>query len=172
MHVQTHELEEATAQPMSESPAKLEDEKTKELRIDSRFGAITVDLENAVYFPQGLLGLKNDIHFAITDFPQGMGQFKLLQCLNDHAMSFIVLPLNIDNKLIARKDMEDAARVLNIELKHLVCLLIVSVKRTPEGSDITANVRAPVLIDTNDKAGIQYVFPHNKYDIRTPLGSI
>lgn len=154
---------------MSNKFATTEQGGSEEMRIESRFGAVTVRMENAVFFPHGLLGLPDNLHFAVTEFPKAMGQFKLFQCLNDHSLSFITLPVAVDNKLIERKDLEDACKVLNVELKNLLTLLIVSVKRTPEGSVITANVRAPVLIDTRDMAGIQYVFPQNKYDVRTVL---
>lgn len=140
------------------------------LTIESRFGSVTVHRENAIFFPQGLLGLPPKLHFAITDIPQkSMGQFKLLQCLNDHSLSFIVLPLDVDNTLIERADLLETCDILNVKEENLLTLLIISVQRSPEGVKVTANVRAPVVIDVADKAAIQYVFPHSKYQITHPL---
>lgn len=143
-----------------------------EMVIETRFGKIGVSLDNAIFFPQGLLGLSENLHFVITDIPQktNMGQFKLLQCLNDHSLSFVVLPLDIDNTVIERTDLEECCNLLNVPADNLLTLLIVSVNRTPEDTKVTANIRAPIIVDVEDKAGIQYVFPHAKYDISHTLG--
>ncbi len=143
---------------------------TGHVKIASRFGELDVQYENAVFFPQGLLGLTDNLSFAVTDIPgRNMGQFRLLQCLNDHSVSFIVLPVDIDNRLISRQDLEESCQALNISVKNLLTLLIVSIKQMPDGVVVSANARAPVMTDTSDKAGIQYVFPHNRYDVRTLL---
>lgn len=134
--------------------------------IESRFGQIKVELKNAIFFPQGLLGLPDNLHFALSDIPkENMGRFKLLQCLNDHSLSFVVLPLSIDNTLIARKDLEECCQATSIQEADLLALLIVSVQRAPDSVKVTANVRAPVVIDTSTKMAMQYVFPSNKYEI-------
>lgn len=149
-----------------EAAEKKSGKKSEEIKVESRFGEITVSMENAIFFPQGLLGLPENLHFALTDIPKkNMGQFKLLQCLNDHSLSFVVLPLDLDNNLIERKDLEDSCNVLGVPLKSLLVLLIVSVQRSPESVKITANVRAPVVVDSDRKLAAQYVFPHNKYEI-------
>lgn len=134
--------------------------------IQSRFGEVEIRKDNAIYFPHGLLGLQPKLHFGLVDMPQkNMGQFKLLQCLNDSTLSFVVLPLDMDNTLIAREDLMETCEVLNVKAENLLTLLIVSVQRSPEGNKVTANVRAPVIIDVADKAAIQFVFPHSKYEI-------
>ena len=143
---------------------------TGKVTIQSRFGEVVADVDHAIFFPQGLLGLIDNLSFVITDIPgRNMGQFRLLQCLNDHSVSFIVLPIDVDNRLIVRSDLEDACDALGVSLKNLLSLLIVSIKQMPEGVTVTANARAPVIIDTASKAGLQYVFPHNRYDVRTLL---
>jgi flagellar assembly factor FliW len=145
---------------------------SEHLTIASRFGEVTVHLANAIHFPQGLLGLPDDLHFCLTDIPkENMGQFKLLQCLNDHSLSFVVLPLDLDNNLIEKEDLQDACRQANIAENTLALLMITSVQRSPEGVSVTANVRAPILVDVDDKAAIQFVFSNSKYNICHPITS-
>jgi len=142
------------------------EKKSKDISIESRFGPISVNPENAIFFPQGLLGLPENLHFALSDIPkENMGGFKLLQCLNDHSLSFVVLPIDMDNKLIERKDLQDCCNILGVLEKSLLGLLIVSVQRSPETVKITANLRAPVIVDSDRRVAVQYVFPHNKYEI-------
>ncbi len=140
-----------------------------ELEIQSRFGAVTARKESAIFFPYGLLGLPPSLHFVVTDIPrykeQNLGHFKLLQCLNDHSVSFIVLPIDMDNTIVAREDISEACRALNVREENLLTLLIVSVQRSPDSLRVTVNARAPVIVDVADKAAIQYVFPTSKYEI-------
>jgi len=142
----------------------------EELVIESRFGEISVNTKNSIYFPQGLLGLPDNLHFCLTDIPnKNMGQFKLLQCLNDVTLSFVVLPIDIDNSLIDREDIDECCNLAKIETENLLVLLVVSVQRTPGDIKVTANIRAPIIVDIHDKAALQYVFPNNKYEISQRL---
>src|SRR5579872_96912 len=73
--------------------------------IQSRFGEITIDTRKALVFPKGLLGLPQARHFALANFPnEKMQQFKLLQCLDNTSLSFIALPLALENPLLKRQD--------------------------------------------------------------------
>jgi flagellar assembly factor FliW len=138
--------------------------------IDSRFGRVTVDTRQSIFFANGVLGMPDRVRFCITHLPSPrMARFKLLQSLDDHALSFITLPLTVDNPLIERADLELAARDLEYTLASVSLLLIVTVHRESAGVRLTVNARAPVLIDTTRKLAAQYVFPHTKYMIRQPL---
>lgn len=142
----------------------------EELVIESRFGEIAVNVKNSIYFPQGLLGLPDNLHFCLTDIPnKNMNKFRLLQCLNDVSLSFVVLPIEIDNSLIDRKDIDECCELAKINIDDLLILLVVSVQRTPSDVKVTANIRAPIIVDTHDRAALQYVFPNNKYQISQRL---
>lgn len=139
--------------------------------ISSRFGEVTVDLEKRINFPFGIVGLPQSLNFIITDMPQKSGsRFKLLQSLEDETFSFVVLPVDLQNSFIEKEDLTEMCDALNIAQENLLILLITSVRKNLDGtSSVSINARAPIAIDSQDKAGIQYVFPHNKYEICTPL---
>ncbi len=140
------------------------------ITIQSRFGEVSADLNKAIFFPHGLLGLPEKLHFVVTDMPhQDMQQFKLLQCVNDHALSFVVLALDYNNVFINQEDVKTTCETLNIQPENLLMMLIVTAQRSPSGTRVSANVRAPIVIDIQDKAAIQFVFPHNKYSITQSL---
>lgn len=149
------------------------EEKEKFIEIQSRFGTITVNLENTLFFPRGIIGMGGELHFVLSDFPaeRRMGNFRLLQCLNDQSLSFVVLPLGLDNPFLAQVDLEECCRATGINPEQLLVLLIISVNRAPDFIRITANLRAPLVIDTEDKTAVQYVFPGNNYDICHVLSS-
>src|SRR5580704_9819765 len=79
--------------------------------ITSRFGDITVDTGKALLFPRGLLGMPDKSRFVLANFPSPkMQQFTLLQSLDEHALSFIALPLELHNAIIAEADLKTACR--------------------------------------------------------------
>lgn len=140
--------------------------------ITSRFGEIEVDLSQAIAFPRGLLGLPDRQRYIISIFPDNkMPQFKLLQSLDDYTLSFIILPLALENPIIAREDLILAAQDVGVALADLEAAVVVSVYRSAEALRITVNARAPLLMDKAHKQAMQYVFPHSRYKVQHTIKS-
>lgn len=138
--------------------------------INSRFGEIMVDIERAVAFPNGLLGMPDKNHFVIANFNnQKMQQFNILQSLDDLNLSFIVLPLEINNNIIETADIHGAADDLLINYDDLLVLLVVSVHRSPSKVRMSVNARAPLFIDVKRKFGTQYVLQDTSYKVQQML---
>lgn len=156
---------------MKHESVKAEVAETETVTITSRFGEVSVSLANAIVFPHGLLGLPQFKHYALSAMPNPkLASFKLLQSLEDADLSFAVLPVASDTKLIEKADIDECCNAVGVEAKDLALLLIVSVHKLPGGNTrITANLRAPVVVDTARKLAMQYVFPHNKYQIAYEL---
>ncbi len=152
------------AAPLSSSiPAEMSGQKI----VGTRFGEIAVDLSQMLAFSRGMLGMPDRTRYALTAFPENkMPQFQLLQSLDDYTLSFIVLPLALENPIIAREDLIIAAQDAGIALPDLTAALVVSVYRSPEALRITVNARAPLLLDMGRKQGMQYVFPHSRYKVQ------
>ena len=138
--------------------------------IKSRFGDVAVDAGKLLAFPRGLLGMPERFSFVLANFPSPkMEQFKLLQSVDDAALSFITLPVEVKNPIIAGKDILDACRDLQIDEKNLALLLIVSVHRTPDQVKLSVNARAPIMIDAERRQGAQYVFQSDEYKVQHML---
>lgn len=138
--------------------------------IKTRFGDISVDAGKAVMFPLGLLGMPDRFHFVLTNFPNPkMQQFMLLQSLDDNNLSFITLPLDMHNAIIAADDLHLACRDMQIDAANAAALLIVSVHRGLDGVKLSVNARAPLLIDAGQKIGAQYVFQQDHYKVQHML---
>ena len=138
--------------------------------IDTRFGRVEVAKAQSISFPTGLLGMPDRMQFALTNFPSPkMARFKLLQSLEDPSLSFITLPIDLQNIIIERADLEQAAGDLDIPVDSLACLLIVTVSREAGAAQLSVNARAPLFIHVGRKVAGQYVFSHSKYDIRHAL---
>ncbi len=135
--------------------------------IKSRFGEISVDISKAISFPRGLLGMPDKSNFVLTNFnSQKMEQFKLLQSLDELQLSFITLPVAVNNNIVAVEDIRGAADDLGITYDDLVVLFIVSVHRSPDSVKLSVNARAPLFLDVKQKFGIQYVFQNDAYKVQ------
>lgn len=138
--------------------------------IKSRFGDISVDSEKTILFPRGLLGMPDKFRFVLANFPNPkMQQFMLLQSMDDKAMSFITLPLDMHNAIISTSDLQMACRDLQIEESQAALLLIVSVHRGLDQVKLSVNARAPLLIDAERRMGAQYVFQQESYKVQHML---
>lgn len=138
--------------------------------VQSRFGEITVDASRSIVFPRGLLGMPDKANFVLTNFnSQKMEQFKLLQSLDEQQLSFITLPLDLNNAIISVADIRGAADDLEISYDDLVVLLIVSVHRSPDSVRLSVNARAPLFLDVKQKLGMQFVFPSDSYKVQHML---
>lgn len=135
--------------------------------IETRFGTVQVNTENPLIFDHGLLGIPNSKIFALTTIPNPkLSQFTLLQSLEDKGLSFITMPLVLDNAIIEREDLEKAAADIGISLETLTLLLIVSIHRTSSAVQLSVNARAPLMIDTKTRHAMQYVFQHSRYKVQ------
>ncbi len=138
--------------------------------IDTRFGKITLQKKSPLTFPRGLLGMADKFNFFLTDFPSPkLSHFKLLQSLDDYDLSFITLPLGLQNGIIMAEDLSHACKELGIAVENLVTLLIVSVHRMPGKTTLSVNARAPLLIDSQMRLAAQYVFPTDRYTVQHPF---
>lgn len=141
-------------------------EGTREV-VRSRFGEIVIDTRKSLYFTKGMLGMPHLQRYVLASLPNPkMQQFKLLQCLDDLSLSFIALPLPLDNAIIRREDAEAACREIGIAPDDLVLLLVVCVHRAAEATRLSVNARAPVFIDAQRKTGAQYVFTQDIYKVQ------
>lgn len=135
--------------------------------VDTRFGKVTLQREKIVAFPRGLLGMPEKKNFQIAEFPsEKLRRFKLLQCCDDYALSFITLPVGLENGIIAAEDLLRASTELGIQADNLAVLLIASVHRAPDKVTISVNARAPLLIDASLRLAAQYVFQTDKYKVQ------
>ena len=137
------------------------------ITIKSRFGKIEVDKSKQISFKHGVLGIPRAVTFCLTKLPTiTSDQFKLLQCLEDDELSFIVVPAQYDNRLIESQDLDEACKVLDIKTDKLLLLFIVTIQENGAKREISVNAKAPVLVDVESKTAHQYVLQNPSYKIQ------
>lgn len=140
------------------------------ITVETRLGPVAVHPNAILEMPQGPLGFARHTRFALADLPNpDLARFKLLQSMDDPAVTFVVAPVDADGGPIARADLDEAGSSVGLGSANLLVLLIVTVRNDPTGISLTANLRAPVLVDVNRRVARQVVLLNNSYAVRHPL---
>lgn len=138
--------------------------------IETRFGPMEFANDDTVHLPRGILGFAEHRDFTLAYLPNKfIDQLMLLQSLSDLNTSFLVLPVAADAGIIEEKDLNGACGAMDIDPEDAALLLIVTIRDAGGQPEVTANLRAPVILDTASRRAWQYVLPNAKYSMRHPL---
>lgn len=120
------------------------------------FGNVDVSPEQVITFPKGLVGLENLKRFMLAhESEQGEPASFTLQSLDDPAIAFqIIDPVAVGfNYELALNDEENT--LLGNPAPADIAVMLVLFKQEGEKSAIGANLRAPLLINTKTRTGLQ-----------------
>ncbi len=138
--------------------------------IETRFGEISFDRDDAIYLPRGLFGYADYHDFGLANLPDPrLEQFKLMQSLTEPSLSFIVAPLNMESDIIDAADIDAASEMLSIARTDTAVLLIVATRKVGVETQVSVNLRAPIIVDTKSQTGWQYVLNNSRYPVRHVL---
>lgn len=155
-------------------PSMMQADSAEKQIVNTRFGEVNIAGAPQIGFPAGMLGLPDKQAYCLAEFPGDAmnSQFRLLQSLDDERLSFIMKPLGIDNGIIERADLEKACGELGIAHDKALFLLVVSVARGGGNVMVTANARAPIVVDVEGQNAWQYVLSNTAYDMKHLLNGI
>jgi flagellar assembly factor FliW len=140
------------------------------IAVDTRFGKITFGQTNIVDFPQGLIGMPESRRFGLSPIPDPrMGQFMILQSLEDLGLSFLVLPLQLGPTTVDHEDAREACAALAIPEADADFFTLVTLRKAEKGISVSVNLRAPIIIDSKSRIARQYVLANPRYPIRQAL---
>ncbi len=129
-----------------------------------RFGSVEIDDDDVIEFPFGLIGL-GGLRYTLIDHNPGSG-FQWLHAVDNAALAlpvvsphqfFSTFSLDIAAEDRQRTGIDDASGAE----------LYVTVRATPNPLDITANLRAPLLI--KDRHGYQVINTNDDAPLQAPL---
>lgn len=133
----------------------------------SRFGNIEISNEDVITFPEGLLGFVDLEKFVLLDDPNDE-IFAWLQSCEEPSIAFPVLEpeLFLEN-FQARINSSDLKVLKAGTEKELRPFCIITIPEDP--TQMTANLKAPIMIHVANKLGRQCVLQDNKLEIREPI---
>ncbi|HVO14886.1 MAG TPA: flagellar assembly protein FliW [Alphaproteobacteria bacterium] len=140
------------------------------ITVPTMFGPMTFARDALLTLPAGLIGMPGKKTFGLGDMPDASyGNFKLLQCIEQPELAFLVLPLEFLPDRIGAADVAEALTALAVPAEQAALLLIVTARKNDGHVTLTANLRAPVVVNRKERVARQYVMPNSAYEIRHVL---
>jgi len=129
----------------------------------TRFGEIDIEEKKIIIFPLGIPGFAELKRYVLLDYKDPI---KWLHAVDDPNLAFIVInPFIIfPDYSVDVKDDEQLFLGIN-ETKDIAILAILTVVN----NRITANLRAPIIINTANSNAAQIILDNEQYDFKTPL---
>jgi len=128
------------------------------MHIESpRFGTLNVEPGKIIEFPVGLAGFEEYRRYSLFHPDGAEPKYFILQSLDDTALAFhIVDPTQLGfNFEIVLSDAETALLKLSDPLDAAVAVIL---WKDEDGSQIRANLKAPLIINTRERRGLQHIF--------------
>lgn len=140
------------------------------MQIKTKYlGDVEITEEDILHFPNGLLGFENRHEFIFLNIP-GNEHFKVLQDINNSFLAFLLInPWDFFKDYEIDILDEDLAK-LGIDSNQkdkLGVYNIITLGSTLQKS--TANLLAPILINTGEKIGKQYILNDSSYSTKHRL---
>jgi len=125
------------------------------------FGNLEVAPDKVITFPAGLVGFEAARRFTLVhESDSGEQASYTLQSLDQSTLAFQIIDATAVgiNYEIALSDAESAA--LQSPAPEDVAVMLLLFKQQPGTQGIGANVRAPLLINTRTRVGLQKIIEH------------
>ncbi len=132
-----------------------------------RFGEIEIDPKTKITFPSGILGFADHKDYVLIDANK-KSPLKWLQSLESPDLAFVVTdPLIFKPDYQIRLYRADLEEIKVDDPTRVAQLVIVTVPKDP--GKMTANLKGPLLINTENNLGKQVVLDHPDYDLKYRL---
>ncbi len=133
----------------------------------SRFGQVELKQEDVLTFPEGLLGFSDLREFVLLDDPNDE-IFAWLQSCEAAAIAFPVLEPELFTQQykanLTKSDMEALKLVDQSKARYFSIITI-----PDDPTQMTANLKAPVVVNIEKKVARQCVLQDNNLAIREPI---
>ncbi|MDK2903475.1 MAG: flagellar assembly factor FliW [Clostridiales bacterium] len=129
------------------------------------FGDIEIDQNGIIIFEEGLPGFEQAKRFVLLYDGQPDSPFCWLQSVDQPDLAFaminpeVIMPdytVEIDDDIVERLGIESPSDVI-----YYAIVVI-----PDDIAEMTANMKAPVIINVREKKGMQVVMDNSDYDIR------
>lgn len=132
----------------------------------SRLGALEIDDDSVIEFPEGLLGFEDRRRFALVPADQ-LGAYSWLHSVEDPDLAFLVVaPHFFFDDYAPDLDDSDASALDLTDDRDAQALCLVSIT----DDAITANLLGPLVLNVRTQVGRQVVLAEQGFSARTPLG--
>jgi len=128
-----------------------------------RFGDYEVPADRVLVFRDGLIGFPHAQRFVLLEPTRPGTPFRYLLCVDLPELGFVVCDARALSPLAAR----DVPLPADTRPEDVAILAIVTVPADPRG--MTANLMAPLVVDSRTNAGRQLVLDTGSHPLRYPI---
>lgn len=135
--------------------------------ITTRFGELEVQQNEIFQIPEGLLGFENLKNFFFID-PNDQTLILWLQSKDEAALAFPVIEPKIFNPDYTLKLLPselESLELTDLSDASVYCILTIPKQVT----EMSANLKAPLIINNKTKKGRQIVLQDNKLELKLPI---
>jgi len=132
----------------------------------TRFGTLSVPEQDELFFPQGLIGLEDCRRWAVLTDSDNPALGWLQSIEHGHIALGVVSPRRFVADYQLRVD-RDELRFLELATVHDAEVVVIASRQE---SDLTLNLRAPLVINVQQRRGCQVV-AKDTYPVRFPLAA-
>lgn len=131
----------------------------EKLTYQTAYGEIELEEDKLVSFSDGIIGFSNCTVFGLASHPAAKNSpILILQCVNDPSVNFAVVDSASLNFEYSEEDKREALRSSSIASKDAIMMFILRTNENEAGEKIiTANVKAPIVLDTANKVAKQVI---------------
>ena len=141
--------------------------------ITTRFGELRYDPADTVEMPRGMPGFAGHQTFVFARLADpSHAALRVMQSLSEPAVSFLVVPVEAEQALFGPQDLAEAHAAAGAAPEDLAVVLVVSVRRQTDTIHISANLRAPILIDSRTRRAVQYVLSNSALSVRHTISTV
>ncbi len=134
--------------------------------VTTRFGEIEIDEKRIITFPMGIPGFAELKRYVLIDYKDPI---KWLHAVDDPDVAFIVINPFVIFPSYSVDIRDDEESFLGIKVPaDVVVLTILSVTN----KSITANLRAPLVLNSANYHAAQILIDDERYDFNTPLPAL
>lgn len=135
----------------------------------TRFGEIEFSAEVIMHFHEGVLGFPESQRYILLEHSTEGSPFKWLQSLDNPDLAFIVIdPFQIAPDYRYEIDV-DTERVIGTCAPASCALMAIANIPHEAPLAMTANLKAPLLVNVENRRGRQVILSSNLYQISTPV---
>ncbi len=135
--------------------------------LTEKFGNLCIGKENIITFENGMLGFEELKQYVIVDIEECL-PFEWLVSVKDPLVAFPILnPTPFFSDYNPMKYINDMQSLLIKDKKNVEIFCTVTLGNNP--SDITINLKGPVIINMENKKGKQFVVSEDYYSLHHPI---
>ncbi len=138
------------------------------MKLDTKYlGVVEIDERKKINFPNGLPGFPEETEFIILELPNNAA-FQLLQSTKTSNLAFVITNPYLFYQAYELKLDEDLLDLLKITAKEDVAVYAIVTLNKPF-SQSTMNLRAPIIINTKQLIGKQYILSDHTYSSKVAI---